>query len=677
MNGQTLKLLSNESDLIWGNVGDNVDLNMPMEKYFDQNDTSTMAGFAYNYLNDNYFICESFNNTKYLNRIEINQTATTRFYDYEIYISNLTQEEYLYGKNLTYTLSSSNNAFKYMLDKSRGRQYVEIACTNCTNWLYIDMLTNKSFNWFVYFGSTNANYAIDNIYFNVSSDGTNWINLMNVSGIGTPIAIYNNMNISGTYRYLNISFYSDAVSWLDFERLYLFRYNFSNMNFSSINYTYHADASYKNKTYSNQSFKTICLRAYNYSGAGYMYHNEMRIFGYDSMTPANIAPNLSILNYVNQSFTYQNNSNILLQVNCSDADNNSRNVSMFINGVFNSTLTNGSTNTFSFYYNLSPHSSVNVSYNCSDGIDSDYKNGLVLSYQNTACQNTASPTSFNFNYTTTSKNFTNVPIDYDGDVMTGYFFLNSTLMQTWNSVSNGTTLWNVSPLTHSSVGFEWRCRDNYSASNTSNSYSANFNNQAPYFVENLSASYNMLNNETFSLDVNCSDYENDTITYSIITTDADMTINPATGLITDATPTSVNVAVYCNDSITATSQSFNLVVHNATSSGTSSSDLGIGLILIGILFAYIILGLNLSDDHSSIKLGFILMSFIFILASLYVGWKMFDFTYAGDYYAFEDVSNALRILFMVNIPFFIFTMGYFVYYFIFKMIASIGKRWRK
>lgn len=384
----------------------------------------------------------------------------------------------------------------------------------------------------------------------------------------------------------------------------------------------------------------------------------------------------------NLTFNYNNYSSINVGQNYYILDDNAGdliNCSLYINSsiIYNWTSINNNTQLNYTYISMSKHNIVSYYYNCTDGQNNNISDTKYLIYENTACSNSANPTNYNFNDTET-KTYSNTVTDLDGDNMTVLFYWNGALNQTNTSISTGSTVSIDKDLVlHTDYTHQWRCYDDYQASNTTTAlYTTTFDNAAPVFNPALSTQ-TLLDNETLSYQVNCTDANNDNITFYLNTTDGDMTIS-ATGLIEDNTVVSQDVGVICGDGYENTTSSFRItVVQASAASGGGSSSLGIGIILVAVLFAYLLLSFKLDDDHQALKFGYILYSLFMIVGLLYVAWQLFNFNYTQSYAEYNTVQNALLMLFRINIPILVFSVGYFIYYYIYRVVVSIGKKHKK
>lgn len=391
----------------------------------------------------------------------------------------------------------------------------------------------------------------------------------------------------------------------------------------------------------------------------------------------NSAPVITVINFTsNISVSYATN-NLSFQINATDTDGNNLNCTLIFNGSAQTYLYQNQSTLFNWTgKSIAPHELTPFYFSCFDGTTTTNSTTYYINYNNTPCSNSPNPTSFSFNYTTTSKNFTNIVTDPDGDLSSVWFLFNSTLAQSWVNQASGNLVYNISNLTLSNITFAWICKDNYSVSNTTDSYTGTFGNLPPYFVQNLSSSYSMLNNETFSLDVNCSDPEGSAIIYSVSTTDADLIINSATGLITDTTPTSVNVVVYCSDGSLNVSQSFNMIVHSATGTSGGGGDSSLGIIIavmIAVLFGMVIILNRWQPDLSYFLFLFLIVLLIWLS---YFVILLLQYQYSNNYYDYESLMNHLKLFYKLILwsSVFILTMSIVVYFFKDKLMPFLLKK---
>ncbi|MBW2980017.1 S8 family serine peptidase [Candidatus Woesearchaeota archaeon] len=295
-------------------------------------------------------------------------------------------------------------------------------------------------------------------------------------------------------------------------------------------------------------------------------------FGVSELRQINItdtAPNITGFYPAETNFSIAEPDNQTFNITYTDINNDTITVVWYRNGTLVSSLDN-----YTFYGNYSAAGFYNITVIISDGTLTDSQ-----SWNFTVNESNQAPTAENVTIASTDNlNRTNGTLmgswdflDTDGHTQQDNetkWYNNSVEIA---SLANLTSLSPTNTSKHQNWTFGVRVYDGYDWSAWVNSTNLTIQNAAPEFNESLTQQ-SAVSGQLFTYDVNCSDIDNDAVTYYINNTM--LSINETNGTIND-TPTLQEIGTYtiqvtCGDGEINTSQTFDYIITDATNPTFSS-----------------------------------------------------------------------------------------------------------
>lgn len=375
--------------------------------------------------------------------------------------------------------------------------------------------------------------------------------------------------------------------------------------------------------------------------------SEVRNF---TINNSNAAPVLNVGNFTNNISVIYSNDSVSFSFQPTDATSGDVLNCTFDLGGDVTTWTNQANNTLlSVVVDINNSNNLDYfNYSCTDGVSVTASSIYYVHYANTQPTNVIAPENISL---TCSDSFqvNNTPSDLDGDAIDIWLFWDGLQNFSWADSPSGNLVWRIPDLAEASHNFTWTIFDGYGTNVTNPWYFLTYtkSNQSLTAIANQSVA----NGSTFGYQAVCSDCDEDTITYHLNTSDADMSIN-ATGYITDTTPVNNTlVTVYCEADGLNVSDDFWLAVTFPVAAG------GVNLSLF-----------DTEPEQINLSGFFFILQFLIIIGLLLL--KLYNLMHKGEVYGPPMMFITFILFFLMYGIGFVVTMIYNatpVFFLLFKL----------